>query len=413
LIQLKSIPDSIFYQFRLEKTNGECDLFVSASHYPSRLDHQFYNVDHGDLDFVLEASCFDTFIYIAVADHMTSCQAKLQVKAIRKEDITPEFQAKFQEAPLLKNDAYDPATYTRCKNCNAPVPIASLDRHEAFCIRNNTPCGKCQKAFNKEEFKNHYHCDKCDFNGPIMKKSKHEFWFHKPFECTCSEMIYIHNVKDHKTTCQDRLIICRFCHTSVRAGPLSRLAKDLLIGSNFSQHESECGARTITCQKCGRLVQLKDIQTHALFHKVSAEKPIDWCKNKQCCNKQSAQYPNRMNMCPECFADFWTPRVETEQKRVQKILVKYHTSLTRGCGNDLCDNIYCANTKGPMDPNEAAALALELMKTPFNFCVKRSTSIKKSQAKQLSEMGFEIETCYEALDKTNSFQEATNWLLKI
>jgi hypothetical protein len=88
---------------------------------------------------------------------------------------------------------------------------------------------------------------------------------HTPQPCSdCNISLPMSELASHRLKqCPDRLIICRFCHLRVKAGPLSKLGKDLLLGGGITEHESECGSRTIGCVKCGQNVQLKDVQIHA------------------------------------------------------------------------------------------------------------------------------------------------------
>lgn len=96
-----------------------------------------------------------------------------------------------------------------------------------------------------------------------------------------------------------RYIICRYCHLTVVAGPVSKNVKDLY--ANFieplCEHESECGSRTISCQKCNKQVQLKDVTMHFKFHQFELKSKVMYkCSNKKCSNVFTT-YPNEMKIC--------------------------------------------------------------------------------------------------------------------
>jgi len=68
-----------------------------------------------------------------------------------------------------------------------------------------------------------------------------------------------------QTQCRLRMVHCRFCSASVRAGDPSLSYADREKG--LTEHESYCGARTAACALCGQAVLLKENDVHfLLFH---------------------------------------------------------------------------------------------------------------------------------------------------
>jgi hypothetical protein len=166
-----------------------------------------------------------------------------------------------------------------CSNCHQSIPLQTYAMHEAFCLRNNAICQKCKDlsltpyVFKKTALENasHWHCSDCwtICNSPTSKQ-KHEYFMHTlklpcPLSTSCpAKSMPLPEISQHVTkSCAFRLIVCRYCHLRVMAGPPSTLPKDRLLDLDLCEHESTCGSRTITCQKCSAHVQLKDVAVHA------------------------------------------------------------------------------------------------------------------------------------------------------
>lgn len=66
-----------------------------------------------------------------------------------------------------------------------------------------------------------------------------------------------------QTQCRLRMVNCRFCSASVRAGDPPSSYADREKG--LTEHESYCGARTAACALCGQAVLLKENDVHFLL----------------------------------------------------------------------------------------------------------------------------------------------------
>ena len=64
----------------------------------------------------------------------------------------------------------------------------------------------------------------------------------------------------------------------------------------------------------------------------------------------------------------------------QKLVQRYYYQVTRGCGNAKCENKSCAqNRPTPVGNDEAAAIALQLLKERANLCVGDLQNIKEQE----------------------------------
>ncbi|KFM64897.1 Ubiquitin-protein ligase E3A, partial [Stegodyphus mimosarum] len=73
---------------------------------------------------------------------------------------------------------------------------------------------------------------------------------------------------------------------------------------------------------------------------------------------------------------------EANRKRTaaKKLIERYYFQLTDGCGNQACENENCASCqKAPkLEPDEAAARAIELFKSKAKLCVPPCPGISRS-----------------------------------
>ncbi|KAI8990997.1 ubiquitin fusion degradation protein UFD1-domain-containing protein [Mycotypha africana] len=109
----------------------------------------------------------------------------------------------------------------QCPNCHAWILKQTFVLHEGFCLRNNRVCPwGCGKVFKKDsqEFKEHWHCDQCEAVGSFaLAKQKHMDYEHTAKTCICTQYTTpsYEALADHKrTTCPEKMIICRYCHVS-------------------------------------------------------------------------------------------------------------------------------------------------------------------------------------------------------
>eukprot|EP00842_Homolaphlyctis_polyrhiza_P005289 jgi/Hompol1/5761/HPOL_002792-RA len=442
---------------------GDFDCFVSLqTDHPSLLDHDFFDVETGssrvaiDFDSVSQKDIPWVFVAIVPCSPSVAVSVHFEIDPNSNGQIVGGGGSSSGIA-IGQLSAEVDAEMETCPNCDARVPSMRLQMHRIYCERNNVKCPKCSLVLRKDAFASHWHCEACDkVNGScvqlfcelvhslqptdyaskaghVSEAEKHMARKHTPIVCECKESLYLPQMAHHRRfECPERLIICRFCHLRVRSGPLSRTAKDLYLGSNLGEHESECGARTIECIKCGRSVQLKDIQTHAQFHEFEKQRQriAKLCSNVACSNFINEQHPNIMLACPTCFAPFWTSRHDPgNQKLLQKLVATYHRQLTVGCGHrETCWNPICVTSqhenapRAPMDPNEAAVRAFELLQSSFAkqiqqpehfVCVSDGVVARRRYLAHslLTPMGFSEAWSVKALvESGDDVQQAATWL---
>ncbi|KAF9174427.1 hypothetical protein BGX21_005072 [Mortierella sp. AD011] len=316
------------------------------------------------------------------------------------------------------------AGYQECTNCGSWIPERTVMLHSNFCIRNNAKCDRCGEVMKKDEFVNHFHCDHCDKHGHILEQKKHMEIYHGWYQCSCEtfESPALPELALHRrTTCPDRFIICRYCHTLVQQGAPASNARDRIRG--LSSHESYCGDRTIQCQKCSQMVSLKDVQVHAQNHEYQRQnqETPQLCGNQNCVRAKSS---NVLGLCQLCFGPFWIPTEDHKnQKLVQRLARKYHSQLMTGCGNKWCRNQHCATYKGQeMDATTAATEMMGILKEAkvgssggkVWLCVDEGTTRKKVMAELLHEDlrgQYAAEWCIKALDiEKADLEAAAKWL---
>ncbi|KAJ3363011.1 hypothetical protein HDU91_003149 [Kappamyces sp. JEL0680] len=401
-VPVVSEPRCNEYRLELDVQQGDCNVFISdTNESPSLLDHCFFDVEKGSRDFCFSlapaARQDHPFIYVAVEPyHCESAVYSIKLLAM------PSDRDQQASEPGPSGAA---AETQECTNCHLFVPARSFQMHTAFCVRNNVACPRCQKVFLKPDFPSHWHCDHCDKAGSVSEKEKHESLLHSLQQCSCGESLYVKQVAQHKRVdCPDRFIVCRFCHLLLRAGPLSRSAKDLILGMGLTEHESVCGSRTIVCVKCSKSIQLKDISIHAKTHELQKQSqglPLEMCKNVICGTPLNPQFPNVLKLCQNCFKPFYSPRYDPTNQRIpQKLVQTYHHQLTVGCGTE-----YCVN-----QPNDAAVEAIALLQQSalmkpqapyYSLCVQDQTSARRhvmaKQLQEISENRHHREWCIKAL----------------
>ncbi|KAF9089550.1 hypothetical protein BGX27_002454 [Mortierella sp. AM989] len=326
--------------------------------------------------------------------------------------------------PVTETPNKGAAGYQECTNCGSWIPERTMMLHSSFCIRNNAKCDKCGVVMKKDELPNHFHCDHCDKYGHISEKRKHMEIYHGWYQCSCQtfESPALPELALHRrTTCPERLITCRYCHTLVQQGGSAPNTRDRIRG--LSSHESYCGDRTIQCQKCSQMVSLKDVQVHARNHEYQKQNQAtpQLCDNQNCVRAKSS---NILGLCQLCFGPYWIPTEDPKnQKLVQRLARKYHSQLMTGCGNKWCRNQHCATYKGQeMDATTAATEMMGILKEAkvgssggkIWLCVDEGTTRKKIMAELLYEdlnRQYAIEWCIKALEVEKSdLESAAKWL---
>ncbi|KAJ3172116.1 hypothetical protein HDU88_006930 [Geranomyces variabilis] len=347
------------YTVEVTPTTGDADLFVSTlMERPTIQDHTKYDVDAGKSTVTIECNHAVTpVLYIGVLGvDAPSSEFEVHVRSaqVKPATATSEAEEQRQEAPTSDGSTI------QCENCHVHIRAATHQLHLAYCLRHNAVCPTCHTAFPKAQLSEHWHCSFCLAQGTTLAgQKKHVRRIHTPLACECGAQILLPDMAAHRAeVCPARLHVCRFCHLLVPAGGNSFTAKDLLLGG-MSSHESDCGARTIECRKCGANIQLKDVQTHAEMHRhlvrLQPAPPHLPCSNVCCPNPRSSTHPNHANLCPTCFAPFWSSRDDPGRARhAQRLAGLYFQQLTNGCGRvGVCANEFCAT--GRQNRGEAAA----------------------------------------------------------
>jgi hypothetical protein len=151
----------------------------------------------------------------------------------------------------------------QCANCESWVLASNYALHVAQCARNNVKCPHpgCGKVLRKaaDTFEKHWHCETCYQVMPKIVGPKHHVLYHEPHTCTCGVSLPAPELRQHlQVECPDRLISCRFCGDSVRAG--NPTGQDAEAG--LTEHEGYCGSRMTSCALCGTSLALKHYDFH-------------------------------------------------------------------------------------------------------------------------------------------------------
>ncbi|GBC00840.1 hypothetical protein RclHR1_03990017 [Rhizophagus clarus] len=422
---LTNIDKSHGLNIELNIKGGDADLLVSNAQYPKDDDHIWSNFSSGPTKSIFIAPTNFEYatkddIYIGVHGYSDSLNSY-------ELTVTYSDQQLIKSEPLLEpvNDANENAPgYAQCSNCGNWIPERTIALHSNFCERNNIKCNLCGKIMKKGEEIKHWHCSKCDEIGDMSEQAKHEVIFHTERKCSCGFITEsLPNLALHRrTTCPDKLVICRFCSNLVKQGEPSTNQNDILEG--LASHESYCGGRTITCVKCKKAVILKNVAAHMKMHEVEKQnqKLPPLCRNVNCTRNAAV---NSLRLCTVCFGPFWSPTADPTKKMLfTRVARKYHQQLTVGCKNSWCKNEYCATGNSqPKDATAAATTLIPLLQqvqssntAPMYFCVDENTMKKRLLANLLYkgdiEGEFSIEFCVKAIEVENGdLIKAREWLI--
>ncbi|KAG0233802.1 hypothetical protein BGW42_007173 [Actinomortierella wolfii] len=445
-IDLPVRTNGIMVEVQVEK--GDVDVLASTKMPVTLTDHIWADfslhdvrqlkIVKADQDYTtsLEAS---SLLHFAIHGRPTSMEDKqpatytIRVRFLNNdEETSASAAATAMEEVEVPNQGAE--GYAPCHNCGAWIPERTMMLHSNFCERNNVRCDKCGKVMKKDEIAEHFHCDHCPMVGHIREKNKHMDVYHGWYQCSCDsyETASLPELAQHRrTTCAERYITCRYCHTIVQQGPPASNARDRIRG--LGAHESYCGDRTIECQKCKAKVSLKDVQVHAQNHEYQRQNQAlpQFCSNQNCVRPKAAG-GNALGACQICFGPFWSPNYDPKhQKLIQRLARRYHTQLMTGCGNSWCKNPYCATAKGEtMDATSAATELMGIIKEvklgqgsgtngsgKIWLCVDEGTTRKRMLAEMLHEdvhKKYALEWCIKAIVETSRTSEdlgtAAKWL---
>ena len=268
----------------------------------------------------------------------------------------------------------------------------------------------------REDAQQHWHCDQCDAYGSITDADKHVQDEHTLIPCLCGMELYLKSIAEHAALdCPERIILCRYCHTLMPAGPRSFSAKDLMMsGTPLTQHESECGSRTINCMKCQRPVAIKDVPLHMKMHEVHRQTrppPFTVCRNTLCSGHADSR--NNLQLCHICFGPFYVAEKDDDgKKQLTRLLHAYFHQLTQGCGRSGCRNRYCRSSSisdvdKNADANDLAVQALHLANAALDLneqvflCVLHERlAMTRQIADQLTSLGYDVVWCIKSLEET-------------
>ncbi|CAI5760454.1 unnamed protein product [Candida verbasci] len=278
---------------------------------------------------------------------------------------------------------------TQCENCLKYISNDKVTLHEVYCKRNNTRCPKCNKVFLKQIPSSHWHCPLDNFHTESeLIKFKHNKFYHLNNYSCCNLSFpdYFNLILDHKSTiCPEKLILCRFCHLIVK----QELATYQDNFENLTHHEHLCSVKTIECFKCGRIIKQKDLTKHLKSHDLDKieynkkQSSIIKCSNINCINIKNDS--NEFGLCEFCFGPLYSTQFDPDKKKFKMRLERrYMIQLSKGCGNEWCNNYYCKTSNLNLVKDKTIKDLLNMINNElisklneFYFCVSQSISIKK------------------------------------
>ena len=119
-----------------------------------------------------------------------------------------------------------------CSNCHIEIDDSKIVLHERFCIQNIKYCATCQEGFPIEEFDEHL----SDHLSRQASKNISKDELQKKNSMSLKRL-------------ESKKIGCKYCSM-----PLSY--------SLVEEHEEMCGARTNPCPFCGKMILMKDLESH-------------------------------------------------------------------------------------------------------------------------------------------------------
>lgn len=258
----------------------------------------------------------------------------------------------------------------QCPNCFRRIS-KNFQLHELACYRKQKCL--CGELFNGKIPSTHWHCKECGpsvhGNSSLHRMKHHKIYHQQPYGCNKCKGSATYNslldlVTTHKaTTCPLKLHECMFCHMILPQG--EETYEDRF--NNLTHHESECGNKTTECFECGKVVKARDMASHLHIHyldKVERQaSPLQHCANQVCVAIFENTTPsNDLGLCNSCYrplyASMYDPKNEKLQNRIER---KYVMQLTKGCGNEWCDNPECATGSNKMDIKSALARTKQVL----------------------------------------------------
>lgn len=351
---------------------------------------------------------------------------------VSKEDPSAKMETFLEDTQELVDKSANSEMTNRCSNCGIAISSSKLVLHESFCVRNNKKCTDCGRVFLHTIPDSHKHCECGVVTDSSIDEYKHQKFVHSgPYTCECTTQFssYIELAHHRASTCPQKLHECRFCHLVVPQGEATYQDKF----ENLTNHENACGNRTSECFKCSKTVRVKDLKKHMHAHDMEKLEFIHAtklnfrkCANENCVIILTQQSTNALGLCDLCYGPLYVQQHDPSNLKLQiRIERRYMMQMTKGCGNDWCDNLYCASSsasaaeiKGAPMKELFAVLKETLFANvatpalPINkgrsvpvenklwFCVGEGVQRKKELVDTLvAEGGYETEMVYRAVNE--------------
>lgn len=348
------------------------------------------------------------------------------------------------------NDAHEPED-VQCQNCRQWVPQRTLVLHENFCLRNNVHCSQCHNVFQKRstEWENHWHCPHDSSYGDDQpSKVSHDSIFHSSYDCAdCpAQFEGLSALAQHRTTdCPGKLILCQFCHLLVpqKGDSDPDLHDPEVMLSGLTPHELVDGGRTTECHLCGKIIRLRDMNTHLRHHDLErlSRPPPRICLNKNCGRTLSNLSNESLGLCSICFGPLYVDTYDPEGKALRRrIERRYLSQMMTGCGKPWCQNEYCKTGKQKNHPEETPSKmgVADIMKitrplvdainvqadvanlSPFYLCTDETGQIRRNLAEMIfaegstaDGNGYDLAWCVAGAEAASGDLEKTReWLAK-
>lgn len=259
----------------------------------------------------------------------------------------------------------------QCQNCRQWVPQRTLVLHENFCLRNNILCSQCGHVFQKRsaEWEGHWHCPlDSSFGNDASSKDSHDLVFHRQYDCPdCGSLFEgLPALAQHRTTdCPGKLILCRFCHLLVpqKGDSDPELSDPEVMLSGLTPHELVDGGRTTECHLCGKIIRLRDMNTHLRHHDLerASRPPPRICLNRNCGRTLASSGNESLGLCNICFGPLYVDTYDPEGKALKRrIERRYLSQMMTGCGKPWCQNEYCKTGKQKAHPDSGQPVTMSV-----------------------------------------------------
>lgn len=335
------------------------------------------------------------------------------------------------ETENIEDEIMMDADSIRCIYCNNIIKKSSQLLHENFCRRNNIICPDgCGSIFLKTIPKTHWHCCSTYGNGEWSHKL-HVNYMHDTLPGLTCELCEEYSCTNRYTLaqhvsneCPNSIHECKYCHLILPRGIESSESKF----HGVSSHEWICGAKTTECHKCGKIIKLRELESHVKLHDmVRLSNCIPQvCSNELCVNTITLDDGNPVGLCKDCFGVLYSNVFDPDGKKlIQRIERRYILQIKNGCGSRTCENRLCGNSNKcevADDIKKSMAAIVKYVKNEimsgfslkdckFQFCVSENID----QRRHIIEMFQNSEWAFGWICKSNEINgneinQMTQWL---